>query len=253
MTPKALGNSILITSLCVIGFWLLMAWWPVHAGERLQGDVPTGKLPTYPGVVCLTPDWKPEPCESRRVPEKSVWEHVADIAERLAWLDKTWLPIAEKEIVSWNGIWPPITPLPKAGVTYIYGEIGGEFWSYWNRFKALADSGNNVELHGPCMSACTLVVVHVPSERLCFGEGSSLQFHVSRDPKTGTPTPEFTQANMINQYPQDIRAWINAKGGVQKMNISQMWTLTAEELWQMGYHKCENNIEPIPMTVVHGG
>jgi hypothetical protein len=44
---------------------------------------------------------------------------------------------------------------------------------------------------------------------------------------------------MVNQYPQDIRAWIIAKGGVEKMNIQQMWKLDASELWDMGYRKCE--------------
>ena len=52
----------------------------------------------------------------------------------------------------------------------------------------------------------------------------------------------FTERWMVNQYPQDIRAWIIAKGGVEKMTIWQMWKLDAEELWQMGYRKCDPDL-----------
>jgi hypothetical protein len=33
--------------------------------------VSTKELPAYPPVVCITPDWKPEPCENRK--PKDVW------------------------------------------------------------------------------------------------------------------------------------------------------------------------------------
>jgi hypothetical protein len=54
---------------------------------------------------------------------------------------------------------------------------------------------------------------------------------------------------MVNQYPQDIRLWIIAKGGVAKMALEQMRTLDATELWRMGYRKCEPEEPPVPMTV----
>jgi hypothetical protein len=38
--------------------------------------------------------------------------------------------------------------------------------------------------------------------------------------------------------PADIRAWIEAKGGAEKMPQWTFWTLGAEELWKMGYRKC---------------
>jgi hypothetical protein len=43
---------------------------------------------------------------------------------------------------------------------------------------------------------------------------------------------------MIENYPADIRAWIEAKGGVAKMPQWTFWTLPASELWKMGYRKC---------------
>jgi hypothetical protein len=45
---------------------------------------------------------------------------------------------------------------------------------------------------------------------------------------------------MINQYPLEIRNWINARGGVTKMTVENYWTLTAKELWKMGYSKCSD-------------
>jgi hypothetical protein len=126
-------------------------------------------------------------------------------------------------------------PKPK---TVLYDEPGGDYWEHWRRFKALADSGNDVEIRGACVSGCTVVMIHVPNDRLCFGEASSLQFHMAREPVTGTPSAEFTRDKMVNQYPEDVRAWIIAKGGVEKMNIQQMWKLDASELWRMGYRKC---------------
>jgi hypothetical protein len=43
---------------------------------------------------------------------------------------------------------------------------------------------------------------------------------------------------MVNQYPDDIRNWIEAKGGVAKMPLNTFWTLPASDLWQMGYRRC---------------
>ena len=43
---------------------------------------------------------------------------------------------------------------------------------------------------------------------------------------------------MISHYPQDIRLWIRAKGDAEKMPLHGFWTLTAHELWEMGYQKC---------------
>jgi hypothetical protein len=91
-------------------------------------------------------------------------------------------------------------------------------------------------------------MAYIPSDRLCFGENASLQFHPSRDANTGEPSIQWTTW-IVNQYPQDIRLWINAKGGVQKMALQQMWTLDATELWRMGYRKCEPDGLPVPMTI----
>jgi hypothetical protein len=189
---------------------LFLAMGAAHAVEY-QGNLPkpVQKLPAYPPVVCVAPDWSVELCGDRPpLPQPNPLRAFARRTPR--------------------------------STTVLYDEPGGEYWAHWRRFKALADSGDDVEIRGSCASGCTVVMIHVPSDRLCFGEGASLKFHVARDPTNNDkPDMVFTERWMINQYPQDIRAWITAKGGVEKMNIQQMWTLYASELWDMGYRKCE--------------
>ena len=191
---------------------------PVHAEPGMQGNLPTPvqKLPKYPPVACVATNWETESCESRQTPLPQRNPLRAFAASR-----------------------------PR---TVLYDEPGGDYWVHWNRFRALAVSGDDVEIRGSCASGCTLIMVHVPSDRLCFGENASLKFHVARDPKSGEPNMAFTQQRMVNQYPQDIYWWIKAKGGVEKMTIEQMWTLTAEELWAMGYRRCGPEEPPVPMT-----
>ena len=62
-----------------------------------------------------------------------------------------------------------------------------------------------------CQSACTMVVVHIPRSRLCFGDYSSLNFHQARhdDGSLATTATKW----MIDRYPADIQAWITARGG----------------------------------------
>jgi hypothetical protein len=46
---------------------------------------------------------------------------------------------------------------------------------------------------------------------------------------------------MIDRYPADIRGWIVAHGGLERMPSGESyWTLPAKELWEMGYSRCSN-------------
>ena len=94
-----------------------------------------------------------------------------------------------------------------------------------------------VDILGMCQSACTLVTAYIRKDRLCFGERGYLSFHMARLLSNDRPSLESTQW-IIDQYPDDIRGWIIAKGGAAKMPIEGYWTLPASDLWQMGYRKC---------------
>ena len=86
-----------------------------------------------------------------------------------------------------------------------------------------------------------MITAYFPKDRLCFGKNASLDFHQARNGSIygphGPPFPEITRW-MVSQYPQDIRLWIKAKGDAEKMPLHGFWTLTAHELWEMGYQKC---------------
>jgi hypothetical protein len=109
--------------------------------------------------------------------------------------------------------------------------------AYWT---LVAIQDREVEIRGPCGSACTLAVVAIPKDKLCFDADGYLGFHVATSlNKDGSASPDLkTTRGMVESYPQDIRAWINAKGGYKKMPIDGVWTLPAPDLWKMGYRKC---------------
>jgi hypothetical protein len=60
-----------------------------------QGNMPkpVGKLPPYPPVVCVTPNWTPEPCEARSEvhdPLQGLW----DFLKWVKWAETNWLGTA---------------------------------------------------------------------------------------------------------------------------------------------------------------
>lgn len=126
---------------------------------------------------------------------------------------------------------------PRAGVTVLQDQPGGLISVYKRLFEAIEASGNNVEIRGKCPSACTLVLSYIPKERLCFHETAWLGFHHAAS-FYGADT-ETSQA-MFDSYPQDIRTWLQQKGGLEKMpHGAGLWAILASELWKMGYRKCE--------------
>jgi hypothetical protein len=132
-----------------------------------------------------------------------------------------------------------ITPKPPP-VIYILHDDGGRLADYVSRWSVVSLAGNQVEVLGRCGSGCTILTAYIPKDRLCFHARASLAFHMARHSDTDpTPAPKTTKW-MINNYPADIRGWIEARGGVEKMSISEWWTLPASELWEMGYRKCND-------------
>jgi hypothetical protein len=119
---------------------------------------------------------------------------------------------------------------------------GGNVFQYRDRWREIAQSGEDVEIRGPCLSACTLIMGYVPKERLCFGDYASLQFHAAREGASGKLSERATW-DVFRSYPNDIREWLKGRGGVPKMTAA-FWELGAKELWVMGYRRCEPNLAP---------
>jgi hypothetical protein len=131
---------------------------------------------------------------------------------------------------------------PGAAKTVLYEERGGRIVDHWERWKALAAQGGEVEIRGPCWSACTLIMAHIPRERLCFDKHAELNFHQARRP-SGEPSMEATRC-MVDQYPGDIRKWLKTMGGAERLPLPSLnsagtfYMLFPVQLWAMGYRKC---------------
>lgn len=128
-----------------------------------------------------------------------------------------------------------LPPAPRKHV--IMRELGGRLDAHTERFKAWAENGDRVEVHGVCHSACTLVMSSIRRDDICFAAGGYLSFHKASN-ADGSPSLYYTQW-MIGAYPADIQRWIKARGGAEQMPHTGRWTVTAPELWQMGYKRCD--------------
>jgi hypothetical protein len=159
-------------------------------------------------------------------------------------LDRSWVGTVTRNFNpnGWNGVWPdPLwpDPPPTRGIL-VYHEPGGVIKEHIERWRELARSGADVEILGPCYSACTLILAYVPKERLCFGAFATLQFHLAWDRETGKPSLDASLW-MLKQYPREIHDWIMERGGVASMTILNYWELRAPNLWRWGYRQCEHD------------
>jgi hypothetical protein len=163
--------------------------------------------------------------------------------EFLDMLDRSWLGTATRNFNpnGWNGVWPN-TRVEDPSMVILF-ERGGVIKEHIERWQELARSGLDVEILGPCFSACTMIVAYVPKERLCFGAFATLQFHLASDRETGKPSLDASLW-MLKQYPREIYDWIMERGGVASMTIPTFWELRAPNLWRMGYRQCERDQLP---------
>jgi hypothetical protein len=90
----------------------------------------------------------------------------------------------------------------------VFDNHGGRVADYNARWAGLAARGVNVRIVGPCQSACTVLLGHIPRSRICVTPNASFGFHLARL-ETATRT-------LWNAYQADIRSWINARGGLKK-------------------------------------
>lgn len=88
----------------------------------------------------------------------------------------------------------------------VYDDHGGSAVAYNQRWAGLAKRGVNVRIVGPCQSACTILLRHIPRSRICVTSDASFGFHLARTER-GT---EILRAS----YAPDIMGWINKRGGL---------------------------------------
>lgn len=85
---------------------------------------------------------------------------------------------------------------------------GGRVAEYDARWAAYAQRGVSVRIVGPCQSACTVLVGHIPRSRICVTARAQFGFHLAKLPQA--------TATLWNAYAADIRAWIDQHGGLKR-------------------------------------
>ena len=83
---------------------------------------------------------------------------------------------------------------------------GGSVAQYDARWAGYAARGVSVRIVGPCQSACTVLLGHIPRSRICVTPEASFGFHLAH--------LQQATATLWRAYPAGIKAWINQHGGL---------------------------------------
>src|SRR6266403_5108737 len=98
----------------------------------------------------------------------------------------------------------------------ILASPGGQVGPFLDLFEQVRQSGERVVIDGPCLSACTLVLSMVPSERICVTRRAVLGFHAARSiDRRGRMYAEPEASELVLEaYPAPVRSWIERRGGL---------------------------------------
>ena len=89
---------------------------------------------------------------------------------------------------------------------------GGSVAEYSQQWQGYAARGAGARIVGPCQSACTVLLGHIPRGRICVTPEARFGFHLAH-------RADMT-AVLWRAYASDIKEWIKAHGG-----------LTSEFIW----------------------
>ena len=117
----------------------------------------------------------------------------------------------------------------------ILASPGGQVGPFIELFDRLNASGERVVIDGPCLSACTLVLMMVPAERICVTRRAVLGFHAARSiDRRGRIYAEPEASREVEAaYPTLVREWIARRGGL----TSRLLLLRGRELAAI-YPRC---------------
>jgi hypothetical protein len=85
---------------------------------------------------------------------------------------------------------------------------GGSVAQYNVRWAGYAARGVDVKIVGPCQSACTVLLGHIPRNKICVTPQASFGFHLAH--------LSGATSTLWNAYGSDIQGWINQHGGLKK-------------------------------------
>lgn len=131
-------------------------------------------------------------------------------------------------------LWLIASSLSRADVR-ILSSPGGEVGPFLDLFQEVRNSGERVVVDGPCLSACTLLLSMVPSDRICVTRRAVFGFHAARSIDRQGRVYAEPQASRIvlETYPAPVRNWISRRGGL----TSHLLLLRGRELAAM-YPRC---------------
>lgn len=102
-----------------------------------------------------------------------------------------------------------LAALPAAAQTVdVSDNHGGSVAQYDSRWAELARRGVDVRIVGPCQSACTVLLGHIPRVKICVTPKAGFGFHQAHLPSAS--------ATLWAAYQPDIRGWIEKHGGLRK-------------------------------------
>ncbi len=117
----------------------------------------------------------------------------------------------------------------------ILASPGGQVGPFLELFDRVRESGERVVIDGPCLSACTLVLMTVPAERICVTRRAVLGFHAARsiDGRGRIYAEPEASIAVHAAYPAPVRDWISRRGGLN----SRLLLLRGRELAAI-YPRC---------------
>ncbi|MCK1514273.1 hypothetical protein IVB22_17215 [Bradyrhizobium sp. 190] len=117
----------------------------------------------------------------------------------------------------------------------ILASPGGQVGPFIELFDRVNASGERVVIDGPCLSACTLVLMMVPTERICVTRRAVLGFHAARsiDRRGRIYAEPEASRDVEAAYPAPVRDWIGRRGGL----TSRLLLLRGRELAAI-YPRC---------------
>ncbi len=109
-----------------------------------------------------------------------------------------------------------LTVTSASATMIISDDIGGKMRDYTTRFQQMRDSGEPVIVAGTCVSACTMVLGFVPSDRICVTQNAVFGFHSAwmLDNSGKRVVSVSGTQDLMKTYPASVRTWIARRGGL---------------------------------------
>lgn len=109
-----------------------------------------------------------------------------------------------------------LTVASASATVIISDDVGGKMKDYTTHFEQVRNSGEPVVISGTCVSACTMVLGFVPSDRICATPNAVLGFHAAWmfDNSGKRVVSASGTQDLMNTYPAAVRAWIARHGGL---------------------------------------